>query len=552
MEDTRMTESPFKRSYLPGLAWNFPLPEDAYVEDIVRSAASRWPDKIAIEFPECRYSFKELLNYSGRFASGLLSLGVPQDANVGICLPNLPHYPICLAGILMSGARVVNFSPMAAAQEFEHQCRDAEVSTIIYWASAATEALILRMQQAGIIKKAICCDIGDFSALNSGCPATTSRLSTTTPNCNVAFLDLLSNDGEFRAHKRQSPSREVALIQYTGGTTGEPKGAMLSHANISSAVASMNHYGSHYIDYDTEQGLMILPLFHIFGVCMLLAAFANGIPVVLHLRFDAKSTLQDIQQKKIVSMAAVPTMYEALLRHPHFVEYDLSTLQRAYVGGAALSVETRKEFKARTGLDLLEGYGLTETTGIATSQVLAARRVAGTVGLAQPHLLVEIVDLETDEVLPQGSIGEVCISGPTLMAGYWKKPEATAKACRGGKFHTGDIGSIDSDGNLTILDRMKDMIVNGGFKVFPLNVERAIATHPGVQEVAVIGVPDALHGQAVKAFIVARNNEETLSLMQLRAYLADKLASYECPSHLEHLQSLPKTPVGKIAKSQLS
>jgi long-chain acyl-CoA synthetase len=273
--------------------------------------------------------------------------------------------------------------------------------------------------------------------------------------------------------------------------------------------------------------------------------------MVMHIRFDAERVLQDIARKKITFFAGVPTMFTAMVNHPKIAEFDLSSLKTCVSGGAPLPVEVLSRFQQLTGITPSEGYGLTETAPLGTMQATGAPR-PGTVGLPAPQTIIEVVDLETGmTVLPAGEKGEICFRGPSVMKGYWKKPEVTAEAFRGGRFHTGDIGFIDKDGYVTLVDRKKDMILSGGFNVFPRNIEEAIYEHPAVAEVTVIGVPDAYRGQSAKAFIALKPGAREFSLDELKAFLADKLARYEMPSEIEFRASLPKTPVGKLSKKEL-
>ena len=297
----------------------------------------------------------------------------------------------------------------------------------------------------------------------------------------------------------------------------------------------------------------MLPLFHIFGLTfIMLLAIANGEQVVLHIKFDPDRALADISRKKITVFLGVPTMYTALVNHPKVKEFDLSSVRRWVSGGAPLAMEVLQRFEALTGHAPKEGYGLTEIAPLGTLQVLDKPARQGSVGLPAPHTVLEVVDLETGErVLPIGEKGEICFRGPQVMKGYWKKPEATEEAFRGGRFHTGDIGFLDQDGFVTLVDRKKDMILTGGFNVFPRNIEEAIYEHPAVAEVTVIGIPDPYRGQSAKAFIALKPGHAAFGIDELKSFLADKLAKYEMPTEMEIRASLPKTPVGKLSKKEL-
>ncbi len=367
------------------------------------------------------------------------------------------------------------------------------------------------------------------------------------------FAELIANDGAFRRHPHGALEKEVAVLQYTGGTTGDPKGAMLTHANFCAVVNARNRWVGSATAEGGDKTLVVLPLFHIFGLSFtLLLSIATGTEMVMHIRFDANRVLQDIARKRITIFAGVPTMYTALVNHPRIRETDLSSLTLCASGGAPLPVEVLSRFKELTGLTPSEGYGLTETAPLGTMQAANADPRAGTVGLPAPHTIIEVVDLATGmKLLPTGEKGEICVRGPSVMAGYWKRPEATAEAFRGGRFHTGDIGFIDADGYVTLVDRKKDMILSGGYNVFPRNIEEAIYEHPAVAEVTVIGIPDAYRGQSAKAFIALKPGHAPFGIDELKAFLADKLAKYEMPAEMEIRVSLPKTPVGKLSKKEL-
>ena len=298
----------------------------------------------------------------------------------------------------------------------------------------------------------------------------------------IEFASLIDNDGAFKRHPHKSLEDEIAVLQYTGGTTGEPKGAMLTHANFCAVLTISNRWDHHNVNRGRERALAVLPLFHIFGLTfIMLLAIANGEQMVLHIKFDPDRVLADISRKKITVFLGVPTMYTALVNHPKVKEFDLSSVRRWVSGGAPLAMEVLQRFEALTGQSPKEGYGLTETAPLGTLQITDGPARQGSVGLPAPHTILEVVDLETGTmVLPVGQKGEICFRGPQVMKGYWKKPEATEEAFLGGRFHTGDIGFLDQDGFVTLVDRKKDMILSGGFNVFPRNIEEAIYEHPAL------------------------------------------------------------------------
>jgi long-chain acyl-CoA synthetase len=545
----------WEKSYPPHVSWGAPLPAPVPIESILESAAARWQDKTAIDFYDRKISFNELLSLVRRAAKGFQALGVGPGVHVGLHLPNTPHFVICFFGILMAGGRVVDFSPLAAPRELKYQIADSEVEVMVTLGLPMLYPQIAALKGTAKFDRLVVCSLEDFlpaQAVRAFFGPAAERVGGAGRE--IDFSELIANDGAYVAHSHGRLEDEVAVLQYTGGTTGEPKGAMLTHANFCAVVNARNRWVGDAMRDGADKVLVVLPLFHIFGLTfIMLLSIATGGEMVIHIRFDADRVLADITRKKITVFLGVPTMYTALVNHPKIREFDLSSLRLCGSGGAPLPVEVLTRFKELTGLTPSEGYGLTETAPLGTMQIVeGVEPRAGTVGLPAPHTILEVVDLETGHiVLPQGEKGEICIRGPQVMKGYWKRPEATAEAFRGGRFHTGDIGFIDHEGYVTLVDRKKDMILSGGFNVFPRTIEEAIYEHPSVAEVTVIGIPDAYRGQSAKAFIALKPGAAAFTFDELKAFLADKLAKYEMPVAMEIRASLPKTPVGKLSKKEL-
>jgi long-chain acyl-CoA synthetase len=544
----------WEKSYPPGVAWNTPLPPPVAIESILETAAASWPDKVAIDFYDKTLTFAQLHDQAARTARGLQALGVGPGVNVGLLLPNTPHYVVCFFAVLMAGGHVANFSPLAAPRELKYQIADSEVEMMVTLGIQPLYPQIAALNGTAKFKTLVICHLEDFL------PEPVVRAIVGPPVERIGgagreldFGTLRATDGAYVRHPHGPLADEVAVLQYTGGTTGEPKGAMLTHANFSAVLNVYNHWIRASPLNRDDKSLVVLPLFHIFGLSfIMLLSVQSGTPMVMHMRFDPDRALADITRKKITIFAGVPTMYTALINHPKLTQFDLSSLRQCASGGAPLPVEVLQRFRELTGVTPREGYGLTETAPLGTLQINEAAPRPGTVGLPAPHTLIEVVDLESGtRVLSAGEKGEICITGPQVMKGYWNKPEATADAFLGGRFHTGDIGFIDADGYVTLVDRKKDMILSGGFNIFPRNIEEAIYEHPAVSEVTVIGIPDAYHGQSAKAFIALKPGQPAFSFEELKAFLADKLAKYEMPTEIEFRASLPRTPVGKLSKKEL-
>jgi long-chain acyl-CoA synthetase len=546
-----MSAHVWDKSYPPGVRWDAPLPAAVPVESLLETAAAKWPERIALDFYDRTFSFRELRDLAARAAKGLQALGVGPGVHVGLHLPNTPHFIIAFFAVLMAGGRVVNFSPLAAPRELKYQLADAEVRVMVTLGLPMLYPQIAALNGTAKLETLVVCAIEDFLPEQIARAFGPRAERVPSAGREVDFSTLIANDGAFRRHARGPLEDEIAALQYTGGTTGEPKGAMLTHANFCAVVNAYLHWiGS---EGEPQRILGVLPLYHIFGLSFIaLLSIAHGSQVVLHIRFDPDRVLADIARKKINSFPGVPTMYTALVNHPKVRDFDLSSLDLCSSGGAPLPMEVLQKFQNLTGLTPREGYGLTETAPLGTLQIMDGPGRPGTVGLPAPHTIIEVVDLETGlSVLPIGQKGEICFRGPQVMKGYWNKPEATEEAFRGGRFHTGDIGFMDQDGFVTLVDRKKDMILSGGYNVFPRNIEEAIYEHPSVAEVTVIGIPDAYRGQSAKAFIVLKPGQTPFGIDELKAFLADKLAKYEMPAEMELRDSLPKTPVGKLSKKEL-
>ncbi|MGB7102457.1 MAG: long-chain fatty acid--CoA ligase [Xanthobacteraceae bacterium] len=543
----------WKKSYPRGVSWDAPLPPPVPLESLLETAASKWPERVAIDFYDRTFTFRELRDLAARAARGLQALGVGPGVHVGLHLPNTPHFVIAFFAVLMAGGRVVNFSPLAAPRELKFQITDAETTVMITLGLPMLYPQIAALKGAGKFATLVVCSIADFLPAPIAQMFGPAAERIAGVGREVDFAALIANDSAFARYPRGRLEDEIAVLQYTGGTTGQPKGAMLTHANFCAVLSIYSYWNGLGPDEAPQKALAVLPLFHIYGLSfVMLLAVATGSQMVLHIRFDPDRVLADIARKKITVFPAVPTMYTALVNHPKVKEFDLSSVETWGSGGAPLPLEVQQRFEALTGICPKEGYGLTEVAPLGTLQLKDAPVRQGSVGLPAPHTTLDVVDLATGTtVLPVGEKGEVCFRGPQVMKGYWKKSEETEDAFRGGRFHTGDIGYLDQDGFLTLVDRKKDMILSGGFNVFPRNIEEAIYEHPGVAEVTVIGIPDAYRGQSAKAFIALKPGHAPFGIDELKAFLADKLAKYEMPTEMEIRASLPKTLVGKLSKKEL-
>jgi long-chain acyl-CoA synthetase len=555
-----MQEHPWIKSYPEGLRWDVELPVRP-VQDIIDASAAQWPELPAVDFMGRKFSYAELKQLTDRAAEGFQKLGVKPGMHVGLYLPNTPHYIIAFFGILKAGGVVVNYSPLDAEKVLEHKVEDSETELMVTLDLQAMAPQMLRLLDRTRLKTIIIGNLAEMSdapgAVGEKMKAA-GQLAEIPPNDRVVpFAELVANDGRYQRHDIGDPNDALAALQYTGGTTGHPKGAMLTHGNLTTACAQvwvLTQGEPKLLEVAKEKLLVVLPLFHIYALTAdMLFGLQIGAELVLHIRFELEAAMRDLAEKRITCFPGVPTMFTAILSHPDIAKYDLSALRHCNSGGAPLPLEVQQRFQQATGCPLNEGWGMTETSPTGTFTPTHGLRKAGSCGLPVPQSLIKMVDVNdpTREV-PLGERGEMCIKGPNVMKGYWKNPDATrASMTEDGYFRTGDVAIMDTDGFVFIVDRTKDMILCGGYNVYPRNIEEAIYQHPSVAEVSVIGIPDSYRGQSPKAFIKLKDGAAPLTLESLKAFLADRLGKHEMVQAMEIRAELPKTPVGKLSKKEL-
>jgi long-chain acyl-CoA synthetase len=556
-----MNAHPWVKSYPPGMRWDAPL-EVSSLQSVLDTAAQRFGPLPALQFMDRRITYSELESLANRAAAGFQKLGVGPGVHVGLYLPNTPHYVIAFFGVLKAGGTIVNYSPLEALRALEFKIGDSETDILVTLDVAALYPQAEKLLASTRLKKLI---VGEFAewALAPGpvkahMTAAGMLSEVKYDDRRLAFRDLLDNDGRFEAHPLGDLKDALAVIQYTGGTTGSPKGAMLTHANLTAACAQYMETATRLetgaLREGEERTLCVLPLFHIYALSVILIlGLRLGAEIILHPRFDAAAAARDIALKKITVYAGVPTMHVAILNVPGVETMDLTSLRFCSSGGAPLPLAVQHDFEKLVGARLTEGWGMTETspTGTFTPRTGPARR--GSCGIPIPGIELKFVDVANPErEVAVGECGEICVRGPNVMKGYWKNPEATANAMTAdGFFRTGDVGYMDEDGFVFIVDRTKDMLLSGGFNVYPRNIEEAIYQHPSVEEVSVIGIADAYRGETPKAFVKLKAGSPTLTLDDLKAFLKDRLGKHEMIGALELRDELPKTAVGKISKKDL-
>jgi len=546
------TTHPWLRNYPPFAPWNMPLPA-APVFNLLRDAAARFADRPALDFFGKHWTYAETEALATRAAKGFQKLGVTKGTRVGLLLPNTPYYVMAYFGVLMAGGVIVNMNPLYAVRELESMVQDSGAEIVVTMDLTAMYPKARTLLNNTRLRKLVVCSMTEALPLATAVMFNLFRRAAVAnvedDDRQIWWDDLVDNDGKPDLPPID-PKEDLAVLQYTGGTTGLPKGAMLTHANITSNVRMVSSWYGNPV-HGQEKFLAALPFFHVFAMTVaFLTALEFGAEIIMMPRFELKDCLKQINKKKPTVFPAVPTIFTAINSSPLAKTYDLTSLKLCISGGAALPVEVKREFEQLSGCVVVEGYGLSETSPVVCTNPTQGTNKAGSVGLPMPGTIVEIRSLDDDRVLGIGEKGEICVRGPQVMKGYWKRPEDTAEAMKNGAFHTGDIGYMDDEGYVFIVDRIKDMINASGYKVYPRMVEEAVHLHPAVEEVTVIGIEDQYRGEAPKAFIKVREGM-TLSEVEIREFLKDKLSKIEQPEAYEFRDVLPKTLIGKLSKKEL-
>jgi long-chain acyl-CoA synthetase len=546
---------PWLTNYKHGVSWDTrfePLP----MFEFFRRAAEAYADNIYLDFLGREYRYKAIAAEVDKAARGLQTLGVRKGVKVGLFLPNCPQYVIAYYAILKAGGTVVNFSPLYSVPELVHQVEDSETDIIICLDVAALYKTVSEVLQKSRLR---CLIVAELAAALPRGKSMLYRLfkrkeqAHVTPDiAHLRWTDVLAETREFHP-VAIDPLTDIAVLQYTGGTTGSPKGAMLSHANLSINAQQVAASDPDYAN-GSERILGALPFFHVFANTVVLnAATSKGAQIVMLPKFELNAVLKTIVRKSITIIPGVPTMYTAILDHPKIADFDLSSIRVCISGGAPMPAVLKSRFEAAAGATVCEGYGLTETSGVVSVNPVHGMNKLGSIGLPMPGTDIIITDRDNPErLLAQGEIGEICIRGPQVMLGYLNRPDATKSAMTGDMLHTGDVGYIDTDGYTFIIDRMKDMITVGGFKVFPRHLEDALYKHPAVKEAAVIGIADDYMGERPKAFVVLQDEaKDSIDGVALLAWLKPQVGKHEAPVAVVVRDALPKTMIGKISKKDL-
>jgi long-chain acyl-CoA synthetase len=549
-----LSERLWLKSYPPGVVWDAEFPA-RLMGTLLDDAVAAYDRRPCTYFMGKRLSFTEIGKLSERAAKGLQKIGVGEGVKVGLLLPNTPTFVVFYYGVLKAGGTVVNFNPLYSVEEIECQARDSGTKIMVTLDLALTFDKVEALIERGVLDKAV---VASFPALLPPLKSVGFKIAQRAKLADVSGSpvkdkivherDVLANDGIFE--RPDIGTDAIAVLQYTGGTTGTPKGAMLTHANLSANVGQVKAWRTQ-LGRAEGSVLGVLPLFHVFAMTAVMnLAISEGLEMILLPKFELIQTLKLISKLRPRMMPGVPTLFNAIARYPHVKNFDLSSLEFCISGGAALPLDVRRSFEALCRCHLVEGYGLSETSPVATCNPIHCPK-DGSIGIPLPATDISIRSLDDPHmVVPRGEAGEICVAGPQVTPGYWKKPQDTEASFVGQFFRTGDVGYMDEDGFVFIVDRIKDMINASGFKVYPRRIEDALYEHSAVDEVTVVGIPDEYRGEAPKAFVKLKEGKQATA-QELLQFLRGKLSKIELPAEIEFRDQLPKTMVGKLSKKEL-
>lgn len=519
-------------------------------------AARDFPQRDAILFMGKKLTYQQLLAEAYRFANSLKELGVQPGERIALMLPNCPQAVIAYYGALFVGAVVVQTNPLYMERELEHQLADSGAETIVCIDLVLSK--VKHVQAQTKLKRVIVTSVKDYLPFpkNILYPLTLwkdgIKLTVQYDENTYAFKNLISKAlPNPVTPPEMNPADDVALLQYTGGTTGLAKGAMLTHRNLVVNTIQAAHW-LYKVKRGKDKVLGVLPFFHVYGMTVVMNfAMYQAATMILVPRFDRDMILKTIEKERPTLFPGAPTMYVGIINHPQIQKFDLSSIDACISGSAALPLDVQEKFEKLTGGRLIEGYGMTETSPVTHANLIWDRTRSATIGLPWPDTDARVVNVETGEVVPVGEIGELQVRGPQVMKGYWNRKDETVKVLsEDGWLSTGDIVMMDQEGYFFVMDRKKDMIIAGGYNIYPREVEEVLFEHPAIQEAAVVGVPHPYRGETVKAFIVLKPGMK-LTEKELDQYCREKLAKYKVPRLYEFRDELPKSFVGKVLRRVL-
>ena len=549
-----MTEKVWLSSYPEGIPHTLDFPQIP-VQQFLTEAAQDVPDKVGLHFMGKEMTYKELHQSALKFANYLRSLGVEKGDRVAVMLPNCPQAVIAYYGTMYAGGIVVQTNPLYTERELQYQMADSGAKVILVMDILYPRAM--KIIKETNLENVIVTGIKDYLPFpkNLVYPFIQKKqygfsVKVEHSGTNHLFTEIMKSTTASEIPLDFDFENDLALLQYTGGTTGFPKGVMLTHKNLI-ANTMMCDAWMYKCNKGEETILGILPFFHVYGMTtvLILSVMQQGKMVLLP-KFDAEQALKTIDKQKPTLFPGAPTMYIGLLNHPDLKKYDLSTIKACLSGSAPLPLEVQEKFEEISGGRVVEGYGLTETSPVTHANPIWDNRINGSIGLPWPNTDSVILRSGESEILPPGEVGEIAIKGPQVMKGYWNRPEDTAMTFNDGWFLTGDLGYMDENGYFYVVDRKKDMIIAGGFNIYPREVEEILYEHEAIQECVVAGIPDPYRGETVKAYIVLKEGK-TVTEKELNEFCRQNLAAYKVPRFYDFRKELPKTAVGKILRRTL-
>ncbi len=550
------SDLPWLTRYPRGVDWRMPF-NVAPLYTLLDDAVARHGDLVCTNFLGKTLTYAEIARLVDRTAAGLQRLGVKKGTKVGLFLPNSPTFIVYFFAVMKAGGTIVNYNPLYTVSELTGQVKDSDTEIMVTLDLKVLFDKVDALLQSGVLKRAIVCS---FAPLLPPVKATLFRLfksknlarPLTSPARDRIVLeaDLLAG-ADKPAPVKIDPLADVAVLQYTGGTTGTPKGAMLTHANV---FVNVHQVGAWKTDLKEgeERVLGVLPFFHVFALTVVMnLGVAKGAEIVIMPRFSLDDALDLIAKTRPTVLPGVPTLFNALMSHPKIRSVDLSSLKFCLCGGAPLPLEVKQRFEEVTGCTVVEGYGLSEASPVVTTNPIEGPVKPGSIGVPLPGTTVSLRDLaDPTKEVAIGEKGEICIKGPQVMLGYYKRPKETAEQMVGEFLRTGDVARMDEEGFFFIEDRIKDLIICSGFNVYPRRIEEAIYEHPAVAEVTVIGIGDAKRGEAPKAFVKLKQGMEA-TVEDMLEHLRSRISKIEMPSQIEFRDELPKTMIGKLSKKEL-
>ena len=549
-----MIKHPWLINYPKHVRWDQEF-EGKPLCSLIDDTAAQVPDNIALDFMGKTWTYGELQDQVNKAAKGFQDLGVTKGTKVGLFLPNCPQFIVAFFAISKAGGTVVSYSPLYSESELKFQAENSDTEIMLTLNLDALYTKMKKVVSETAIKKIIIADFAEVLPLPKSLLFKifkSSAIAKVVKDENyVDYNSLLENDGHMTPVDI-NPDEDIAVLQYTGGTTGVPKGAMLSHTNLYVNMRQIEVWPP-MLEFGKENVAAFLPFFHIFALTVVLnMGLKVGARIVIVPKFELEDAVKLLTKENITLFSGVPTMYTGLANHKNANKIGLGKIKMAMSGGAPLPVDLWNLYKNRFGLEITEGYGLTEASPVTHASPMGGGSIPGSIGFPLPGTEAFIMDREEKgKILPVGGVGEICVRGPQVMKGYWKRDDATEDVMVDGGLRTGDVGKIDENGFTYILDRDKDLILVGGFNVFPRTIEEAINDHPAVEEVTVIGIPDDYLGETPKAFVKLRAKAEPVTAEALMAFIKPKIGKHERPSQIEFRDELPKTMVGKLSKKEL-